>query len=300
MPQGARERSGAAASGSTYNQAPERMLPRSAKTTMTDPHLPTELLDHIVDILHDTKDALRNCCLVSKSWIPRTRRHLFADVALSTTKHLESWKQTFPDPSTSPAHYTNTLSIDCSCVTAADVEVGGWMRGFSRVVHLDVGTRGMVDDFDQSATPLVPFHGLSLTIKSLRVVVPYLPPLQIFNLIFSLPLLEDLALFTYNETSASNGGGFEEHEMPIAAQPSIPPMFTGSLKLYLRRGMKPIIRQLLSLSGGLHFWKLTWTWLYEEDFPLMMALVEGCSHTIESLDITCNLISTSIQHLRPH
>ena len=39
---------------------------------MSNLHLPAETLDHIVDHLHDTKDALRNCCLGSKSWVPRT------------------------------------------------------------------------------------------------------------------------------------------------------------------------------------------------------------------------------------
>ena len=105
---------------------------------MSNLHLPTETLDHVVDLLHDTKYALRNCCLVSKSWIPRTRKHLFANVSFSTEKELESWKVAFPDPSTSPTHYTKTLFIDCVRVrvAVADAEAGGWIRGFSRVVHL--------------------------------------------------------------------------------------------------------------------------------------------------------------------
>jgi hypothetical protein len=36
--------------------------------------------------LHDTRDALRNCCLIFKSWIPRTRKHLFADVRFYTMR----------------------------------------------------------------------------------------------------------------------------------------------------------------------------------------------------------------------
>jgi len=106
---------------------------------MSNPHLPAELLDHIVGFLRDTEYALRSCCLVSKSWIPRTRKHLFADIQLDTKEDAESWKQIFPDPSTSPACYTKTLLVSCPrVVTAADVEVGGWIRGFSRVVYLKV------------------------------------------------------------------------------------------------------------------------------------------------------------------
>jgi len=105
-------------------------------------HLPPELLDHIVDLLHDSKTTLRNCCLVSKQWIPRTRKHLFADIRFDTEKKLERWKEMFPDPSTSPGHYTVTLLVDYLRVTAADAdaESGGWIRGFSRVVYLKVVT----------------------------------------------------------------------------------------------------------------------------------------------------------------
>jgi uncharacterized protein (DUF2384 family) len=58
---------------------------------MPNLHLPAETLDHIVDHLHDTEDALRNSCLVSKSWIPRTRKHLFADTEFPTEESLQSW-----------------------------------------------------------------------------------------------------------------------------------------------------------------------------------------------------------------
>jgi hypothetical protein len=83
------------------------------KTTMSNPRLPAETLDRMVDYLHDTRDALRNCCLVSKSWVPRTRRHLFADIKFYTTKSLQSWKNVFPDPANSPARYTKTLTVRC-------------------------------------------------------------------------------------------------------------------------------------------------------------------------------------------
>jgi hypothetical protein len=139
---------------------------------MSGPHLPAELLDHIVDHLHDTLDALRNCCLVSKSWIPRARKHLFADIAFRTVRSLQSWEGTFPDPSTSPAHYTKSLSVSCpQVVTTSDAEAGGWIRGFSRIVRLEVGSQT-----SRGGMSFAPFHGLSLVIKSLRVIVsPFRP-----------------------------------------------------------------------------------------------------------------------------
>jgi hypothetical protein len=260
---------------------------------MLNPHLPTEILDHIVDLLHDTNDALRNCCLVSKSWVPRTRKHLFASIWFPSVESLRSWMETFPDPSTSPARYVKALSLDFE---APDAEVGGWIRGFSRVEHLEVGCQGL--STDTSATPLVPFHGFSPFIKSLRVIVLALPPSALFNLILSFPLLEDLAVIVHREVSVDSSDGLEEDE--ITTQPSSQPMFTGSLELYLERGMRLFTRRLLSLPGGIRFRKLTLTCFSEEDLSLTATLVKECSHTLESFDISWQLSGTSSRHLRPH
>jgi hypothetical protein len=267
---------------------------------MPDP-LPAEMLDHVVDCLHDAQDALRNCCLVSKSWVPRTRKYLFADIRFPTAKSLQSWKETFPDPSISPAHYAETLSVGClHFVTAADAQVGGWIRGFSHIIHLEVVSRAKYSDPNKLGISLVPFHGISPLIKSLRVVVPHLPPSRIFfDLILSFPLLEDLAVMILG-TLIDGGDDSEEDEMPTAVQPSSSRMFTGTLELYMFEGMKPFARRLLSLPGGTHFRKLALNWSYEENLWLTAALVEECSHTLESLDIFWDLRGTYSRHLRSY
>jgi hypothetical protein len=74
-------------------------------------------------------------------------------------------------------------------------------------------------------------------------------------------------------------------------------MFTGSLELHLLGGMKPIARRLFSLPGGIHFRKLTLTLFCEEDLLMVKALVEECSHTLESLNVTLvSHHSKTIQH----
>jgi hypothetical protein len=268
----------------------------TSETTMSNPYLPAELLDHIVDHLHDTQDALRNCCLVSKSWIPRTRKRLFANIGFHTAKRLQSWKETFPDPSTSPAHYAETLSVSCRQVlTAADAEVG-WIRGFFRVVHLDVnGVSASYPDPDGPIISLLPFHGLSPATRSLRIFFPALSPSHIFDLILSFPLLEDLVVIVH-KTPADDDDGSKEDGMPIAARLSTTPMFTGSLELHLLGGMKPIARRLFSLPGGIHFRKFTLTLFCEEDLLMVKELVEECSHTLESLNVIWCLLSKTIQH----
>jgi hypothetical protein len=226
-------------------------------------------------------------------WIPRTRKHLFVDIRFRTVKSLRAWKKMFPDPSTSPARYARALYIDCPQVArAADAKPAGWIRGFSRVIHLEVCTQEIFTG--GLAVSFVPFHGLSPIVRSLHVNFPIPLSLQIINLILSFPLLEDLTVVTCRDASIDKGGDSDD-----VTQPSNPPMFTGCLKLLMEGGMKPITRRLLSLPGRLHFRRLTLTWFHEEDLSLTTALVE-CSRALQSLDITCGLYCMSVRHLRPH
>jgi len=264
---------------------------------MSGPQLPAELLDHVVDLLHDSKMSLRNCCLLSKSWIPRARKHLFADLRFHDVRELRSWKGTFPDPSTSPACYTKTLFVYCPhALTAADAEEGSWIKAFSRVERLKVlwgrNPPGRL------ATPFVQFHGLSPVIKALWV--DFTLPSEAFDLILSFPLLEDLTVLAYKDELADNNHGPDEPR--TTTQPSSSPVFTGSLRLLLGGRANRLAHRLLSLPGGIYFRELDLTWFRERDLLLATALVGKCSHTLESLDITCygTLASLSIRHLRPH
>jgi len=98
-------------------------------------HLPPEILDCIVDHLHDEPETLKQCCLVSKSWVPRSRKHLFANILFYTRRHPRAWKEAFPDLSRSPVHYTHTLAID-PLKTFAMVNAGedAWAHILSRVL----------------------------------------------------------------------------------------------------------------------------------------------------------------------
>ena len=194
-----------------------------------------------------------------------------------------SWKKTFPDPENSPAYHTRTLSICCpQVVVAADAEEGGWIRTFRHVVALDV--RGGLWDIDESEVPLVLFHNFSPVLKSLRVVSRTLQFPQVFNLICSLPLLEDLCVKDY--------GGDNNDCDGTVFQPSSSPALTGALELSLPQRMERVTRQLLGLPNGLHFRKLVCTWYLEENLRWIMALLARCSDTLECVDIRCRLSRT--------
>src|ERR1700722_8739233 len=45
-------------------------------------HLPLELVDRIVDHLHDSPSDLRNCARVAKAFLPSSRLHLFYSISI--------------------------------------------------------------------------------------------------------------------------------------------------------------------------------------------------------------------------
>jgi len=260
-------------------------------------NLPAEMLDHIVDLLDGSQTPLRNCCLVSKSWIPRTRRHLFAEVRFQTTKSLQSWQKTFPDPPTSPARYTKTLFVGCpQVITGADAGVDSWIRSFTSVVRLWFGGRDLNARGWEVAFVL--FRAFSPVVKSLRMDFSSLPFPNFFDLVLSFPLLEDLAMTSCHDVPIDNWG--DSDGLSTFDRSSNLPVFTGSLDLLLRGGMGPTVHRLLSLPSGIHFRKLTLTWFRGEDISATVGLVGMCSHTLESLDIACNLRGTFVGYLRPH
>ena len=212
---------------------------------------------------------------------PRIRKYLFADISLQDEFDLELWKNTFPDPSTSPARYTKTLTITLPEVfTPADAEEGGWLSAFSRVRHLAIDIIGMI----QPEISLAPFHGLSPVIKSLRIrlEVATFPSSRIFDLIRSFPSLEDLDVEASEELTEC-ADGVDGQQTPVKT--SVPPTFTGSLKLYLEGGSTPLLRPLLSLPSGLHFRELWLTCDDDEDISMAAEVVERCCPTLESLKI---------------
>jgi hypothetical protein len=254
------------------------------ETTMSDPrpYLPPELLDFIVDLLCDELETLEKCCLVSKSWVPRTRTYLFADIKFESLAGLEAWKRIFPDPSNSPAYYTRSLFVrSLKFVTA---EEGGWIRAFSNVVRLEVWSG--IQNVREPSGSLIPFYDFSPVLKSLRVASTNLPPSQVLGFVCSSPLLEDLIIRCY-------GMGNDEDDGTIF-RPSTSPALTGTLEIYLPHGMEHTARQLLDLPDGLHFRKLEFAWCLEEDLRWMVDLVTGCSDTLECIDIEYCLSRTSL------
>ena len=237
--------------------------------------LPPEILDLIIDQLHNEPTTLRACCLVSKSWIPRTRKHLFAHVEFDAEElTFISWMKTFPDPSNSPAHHTRILTVcrpASATDTATDTDVTSCARTFHNVVHLHYRCSFWADH----KTRLVPFYGFSHTVRSLRLTHT---SFEVFDLVCSFPLLEDLALVSLRLVADIVGW----------TAPSTSPKLTGSLELSTSDGFHIAIRRLLDFPDGLHFVEITALCFYG-DFESMADLVSRCSGTLEYFSLCCFL-----------
>ena len=232
------------------------------------PSLPKEILDVIIYHLHDEPTALKACCLVSKSWVSRTQRHLFDRVKFLSRSGptIESWMETFPDPSNSPAHYTRSLRIShIQVITVAISDVLAQIHSFNRIVELAVGIENGPISFAQ-------LRGLSPNLKRLHLFHSFAPSSEVLDFICSFPLLENLSLHSARPHANENAAKWNK--------PSTSPKFTGSL--LLNRRNRSIVRKLLDLPGGLRFSKIRVCCPIGE-YDLTKDLVSACSDTLQFL-----------------
>ena len=229
--------------------------------------LPPEVLDLIIDHLHDEPVTLKTCCVISKSWVPRTRKHLFAYVEFyyeeSREPRIDLWKKTFPDPSNSPARHTRRLFIDGLPIDSTDAIAGDWIRTFRSVECLEF--------WNAAHASLIPFHALSPVVRSLRLTFF---STEVFDLICSFPLLEDLEI----DVDLPVSGG-DERSAPLTS-----PKLTGSLCLWIGGWTGPVTRRLLALPGGLHFSKVN-VMFVDHEAESTRNLVFRCSDTLASLTV---------------
>ena len=244
--------------------------------------LPEEILDAVMDHLHDESRTLKSCCIVCKAWIHPTRRRLYNHVTFRLGCDIGKWKQSFPDPKNSPAHNTRTLSVYFQkLLVASDRDTLLTFHGVSR---LNVDT-----DFwhGQRLVSLVPLRGFSPAIRSLHLSFARLTRSEIFGLICSFPLLEDLSLVCST---------VQKHWVRGASSTS--PRLTGFLELRLEGGIQSLVSQLLDLPSGLHFKRIAVQWLVQEDVVSTVDLLSRCSHTLEFLEITnCLAGMLSLYHV---
>ena len=74
-------------------------------------HPPPEIVDLIIDHLHDQPATFKTCCVVSKSWVPRTRKQLFSHVEFHDSKSPSNYGR-------GPFRILPTLPLNTSAVSS--------------------------------------------------------------------------------------------------------------------------------------------------------------------------------------
>ena len=136
---------------------------------MSNLRLPQETTNYIINLLHDEPRTLRQCCLISRSWVSCTRKHIFGTIRFKTSKDFEVWKKVFPDTLNLPACYTHCLGINRTKVVAVASEECSWIQPFSKVVRLEIRSCMRGSHFH------LPLHLLTI-LKSLCPVLTGLSP----------------------------------------------------------------------------------------------------------------------------
>ena len=128
---------------------------------------PQDIIDEILDHLAADSDfqSLRACVLVSRSWVPSCRRHLFHTVDLTWGK-MDVWLNAFPVPEESPAHHFRVLRLTIRGINWFPDKFFEHAPRFTNVRKLVFGGEG---DFRGSRLPslwTLPESVTSLTIQA--------------------------------------------------------------------------------------------------------------------------------------
>ena len=133
------------------------------------------------------------------------------------------------------------------------------------------------------------FHSCLPVLESLCLADEICSTSQLFNLVCSLPILEDLTLVNHESGEIADDN--------TIFQPSTVPPLSGALNLCLTRGMEPVACQLRELPDGVRFRKLNLALSLDDDLRCTATIVEACSGTLESIKIQCPNYSESLQLL---
>jgi hypothetical protein len=180
----------------------------------------------------------------------------------------------FPDPSSSPVHYTRSLSsYGFETIASAGTHAWAWVRAFRHVVHLQT----VAARWNDSRVSLAPLYGLFPSLRSISIHNSRIPPSELLDLICSFPPPpRDLQL---QNVSTSDSTANDEWSAP----PSTLPELTGTLRL--NGWIGPVIwRSLNLLNDRSCFVNIVMTGR-GGDADLMADLVSKCSETLESLSI---------------
>ena len=250
--------------------------PTFAKTkTTTIPRIPQEVIDEI--LVHLTINSLQSCALVSKSWVPSCRRHLF-HIILFASKSIAKWLETFPVPEESPAHFVRDLRFSIEegyeVFPEAFFEYFSWFTNVEGVTFMGREIFGVVGPL---WTPPLSHSATSLTFGPVAIATE---PMRVRN------------IMVQPRNPAGKGGWWLPGPLVwvsgrtlLGVETILKGRFGGRLRLFGERAVGGVVDALLEVPTGLHFTGLD-VCCPHECLLSTVKLSEACSKTLVRLSYT--------------
>jgi len=254
----------------------ERPASAKVKTVV----VPQDVINEILDQLATCSDfgSLRACSLVSKSWVPSSRKHLFRTVFF-TSRRVKRWFETFPSPEKSPAHHVRDLRIRIGghhFVPLTFFECIPQFTNAEKISLLGPEPGGIPQV--QLPSPWIP----PPSVTSLRIETDMFTLMEIRDFIAVLPNLDDLSL--------SGHIGMDSRELlGIGTSLAGRVRFGGKLVLRdVRHATKDVMGMLLEIPTGLWFTEVQ-IHSTRGCLPSVVRLVEACCKTLVKLSYTVSI-----------
>lgn len=211
-----------------------------AATIPALPKVPQEIVDEILDLLAADSDlkSIRSCSLVSKSWVPSCRRHLFRTIVFNP-RNVNKWLKKFPVPEESPARHVRDLRFPLGGDYGAPEEFFEYTPWFTNVEKMTL----MHGEFLPLWIP--PFVRLPQSVTSLAIVTDTIALVEIRNVMVQLPNLNDLSL----------SGSLDQADKDIVSGMGavLRGRFGGRLRLLREIAGADVTNMLLEAPAGLSF-----------------------------------------------
>ena len=274
-------------------------MPSSATST----RLPQELIDGVIDELRNDVGSLRTCSLVSKPWVYRSRKHLFATVHLPTCL-LRKWLERIPTKPVTPSNphsQVRSLSLQPAipstpfCIPKVFVD---HLSSFTEVSKLAIASSlwgEWTNAFSDPALVTEYFGGLGQSLRKLELTRVYLNMVVLKAMLDVFPHLEHILIFSpmmVNE-DAKNPGVFprlrerrsvieaEEPPNPVIPYKEAPVRWVDSVALLF-----PPKELIVGLAGiPLHSRELVLAEDSDYGGETFNLLLESTGQTLESLVI---------------
>jgi len=246
----------------------KRRPPVKTNTVAVRARIPQEILDEILDYLAADSDlsSLRSYSLVSRSWVPSCRRHLFHTIHFNSRKAVLSWGEAFPVPEGSPARHVRDLYFSTGDSFYETLSAyTPWFTNVERVTLLRDGRW------------IPTFWRLPQSVTSLTIKTDTSNLVQIRDIMVQLPNLDDLSL----------SGALvpvDNRSLPRIGT-ALGGRFGGRLQLTNGYADEDTVNMLLEVPTGLRFTEVE-VFCRHKRLLSTVSLADACCNTLVKLSYT--------------